>query len=149
MNKLLTILFICIVTISYSQSNNFNIDAEIIEVKSYNISGLYLTRKFIDSLDLHIEKINLSIHRRLFSHSIRKKYVEILKETHCSYIKTKALVQIDNTIITKKREREKELEKIKMEDIKSIVFLDKHQAKKIYGWWRGRYGAIIIETKNK
>ena len=150
MNKILTLLFICIITFSYSQHKDSIVamtNGTILEVESYNLSRLYLTQNFIDSLDLHIWEINLSFHSYLFTKGIKKKYSKLLKETHCLYIETKAVIQIDEKIITKKRKREKELEKIQMEQIKSIIFINKYEAKEKYGWWRGRHGAIIIETK--
>ncbi len=137
-----TVLFLVIVIgyfYSYSQKDsvkNFSCDCEILEIKTQNVSGLILTQKYIDSSGLKIFKI-LS----------KRRDVKIFKEVDSVYIKTKAVVFLNKKLILKQRIKKKLLSQITEQDIKSIKFLDKKEARKRFGWWRGRYGAIIIEIK--
>ncbi len=138
MNFKKTIIFLIIIIsyfYSYSQKDSlihFRCDTR--PVKSYSISGLYLSREYVDSLDVPIDKIKISRYK-------------IFKGSDTVYAKTKAIVLLNRELIVKKRIKIDLLSQIKEQEIKSIEFLDKKEARKRFGWWRGRYGTIIIETK--
>ncbi len=99
-----------------------------------------------DSIALYFFLENKSKHR-YYIHD-KKEYYEKYKIDTNNFIilfKTHRIVVLNNKIYDKNEE----ITRINAESIIRIKYICIADAMKKYGWWRGRHGAIIIDTKER